>query len=478
VTARIDTYVKASPVSAAQPRQGQLSAAERAQREQERADRQARWLAIREAGGIDKWIDQQLASRGLASDGGDESALIERDKAGYKAKKKAEAEARRALRQKAWQAYHATHINHLGAGIHWEDDPDVDRFDVENRSERARDNGLPEISTPEQLAKAMGLSIPKLRQLTYHRETDTGSNYYSFTIPKRDGSPRSIFAPKRDLKAAQRWMLRQVAERLPVHSAAHGFLPDRSILTNALQHVGAHTLVKVDIRDFFPTVTWRRVRGLLRKGGLSEQAATLLSLLATEAPREVVQFRGKTLHVATGPRALPQGAPTSPALTNALCMRLDRRMSGLARLLGCRYTRYADDLTFSFCHADGHTGAGRAPVGALLRGVGQILTAEGFKLHPDKTRVVRVGERQRVTGLVINQVPKGVTAPGARVPRDVLRRLRAALHNREQGKPGKSGETLDQLSGMAAFVHMTDPARGRVLLERLAALKAKQPEAT
>ncbi len=407
MTARIDTYVKAAGPTlgtqtsgtAAQPRSAgsRLPADERARRDQLAQERVTCWQGISEAGGIEKWIAQELRNKGLSTEGLDSPS--DSEKAQYKAKKKAEAEERRKLERRAWEAYHATHINHLGAGIHWEDDPDVDRFDVENREVRARDNGLPDLKGAPELAQAMGLSLSRLRWLTYHRETDTASNYYTFTIPKRDGSARTIFAPKRELKAAQRWMLRQVAERLPVHNAAHGFVPDRSIVTNAAAHAGAHVIVKLDIRDFFPTVTWRRVKGLLRKGGLCESVATLLSLLATEAPREVVQFRGKTLQVAVGPRALPQGAPTSPALTNALCMRLDRRLSGLARTLGFTYTRYADDLAFSWRPATAEASStalavgakaqgGRAPVGALLRGVSQILPAEGFRIHSDKTRVL------------------------------------------------------------------------------------------
>jgi hypothetical protein len=293
-------------------------------------------------------------------------------------------------------------------------------------------------------------------------------------VPKRSGGTRTITAPKRELKAAQRAVLRNVAEKLPVHGAAHGFLAGRSIVTNAKVHAGAHTLVKVDVKDFFPTVTWRRVKGLYRKAGYPEQVATLLALLGTESPRETVAFRGQTLFVAAGPRALPQGAPTSPALTNALCLRMDRRLSGLAKLFGFRYTRYADDLTFSWrAPADAPEGTHpKAPVGSLLKGVGQILRAEGFAMHPAKTEVLRRGSRQEVTGLVVNEVREGVAE--ARVPRETRRRLKAAIRNREQGKPGREGETLAQLKGMAAFVYMTDPAKGRAYLDRLAALEARE----
>lgn len=441
-------------------------------------ERAARWKAIAEAGGIDAWVQAQLASRGLLA-AGDPSAMSDRERAQWKERKKAEVKERRALRRLAWEAYLASHVNHLGDGVHWEDRTDADRFDAPNREERARAIGLPALTGAEDLAKALELSIPQLRWMAFHREVDTGTHYRRWHVPKRDGSARLITAPKRELKRAQRWALRNVFEKLPVHGAAHGFLAARSIVTNAAAHAGADVIVKIDIKDFFPTVTWRRVRGLLRKAGMAEGPATLIALLATEAPREVVQFRGRTHYVATGPRVLPQGAPTSPAITNALCLRLDRRMSGLARALGLRYTRYADDLTFSW-RAPATAGSvaeaqpaprPRAPVGTLLRGARDILAAEGFRLHPTKTTVMRRGDRQKVTGLVVNRAGDGV--PAARVPRERVRELRAAIRNRELGRPGK-GETLAQLKGLAAFVHMTDPERGRAFLDRLAALEERE----
>jgi RNA-directed DNA polymerase len=147
----------------------------------------------------------------------------------------------------------------------------------------------------------------------------------------------------------------------------------------------------------------------------------------------------------------------SPSITNALCLRLDCRLSGLARKLECRYTRYADDLTFSW------HGEGRAKIGALLRAVKMIVRSEGFELHEKKTRIMRKGARQKVTGLVVNHAPD---RPDARVPRVTQRHLRAAIRNRELGRPGK-GETLEQLKGMAAFIMMTDRERGHAFMERI-----------
>src|SRR5690606_19629707 len=271
-----------------------------------------------------------------------------------------------------------------------------------------------------------------------------------------------ISAPKPDLKRAQSWIARNISEHLPVHGAAHGFLAGRSTLSNAAAHAGARVVIKFDLSDFYPTVSFRRVKGLFRKAGYGEQVATVLALLCTESPREEIEINGRTHYVATGQRSLPQGAPTSPSITNALCMHLDARLTGLARKLGFRYTRYADDLTFSF-----HAATGKMPIARLRRAVADIVAAEGFVVHPDKTRVMRSGGRQRITGLIVNSAPEGT--PVARVPRKLIRELRAAIHNREQGKPGR-GESLEQLRGWAAYVQMCDPAKGRAFMERLAIL--------
>ncbi len=416
-----------------------------------------RWADVAAAGGIRPWVDAEVAKQGLG-DTGTPSTMTDAEKKNYKARREEERQVRRQLYRRAWQSYRRTHIVHLGPGIFWHDTNDVDRFDADDPEKKRQDNDLPAITDVESLAKALGLSVPRLRWLTYHREVDTGTHYHRWLVPKRDGSTRLISAPKPELKAAQRWITRQITEHLPVHSAAHGFIKGRSIVSNAVVHAGANVVVKLDIRGFYPTVTFRRVKGLLRRAGLTEQVATLAALLATESPREEIETHGRKHFVALGPRSLPQGAPTSPSITNALCLRLDCRMSGLARALKCRYTRYADDLTFSWHGTD------RAEIARLLGSVRRIVNAEGFELNTKKTRVMRKGARQRVTGLIVNTAPDG--RPTTRAPRETQRALRAAIKNRELGREGK-GESLEQLKGMAAFIMMTDRERGRGFLERI-----------
>ena len=227
-------------------------------------------------------------------------------------------------------------------------------------------------------------------------------------------------------------------------------------------HTNPRVILKMDLKDFFPTVTLARVKGIFRKAGYREQTATLLALLCTEAPRELVELDGQTYFVSLGPRCLPQGAPTSPALTNTLCLRLDRRVSGLARKLGFRYTRYADDLTFSL--PGGHSG--KASLKTLLGAVRAIVEAEGFRLNPEKTRVPpawRLPAGDGAGGQWRRQTP-GAAA--------LRRQLRAALHNLRHGKPLPEGETIARLAGYAAYVCMTDLQLGHKLL---AALPKGQP---
>jgi retron-type reverse transcriptase len=413
------------------------------------------WRNILQAGGTDPYVQAQLQERGYLVERRETDGMSERELEEYKKSLKAEAAERKKLKREAWQAYRATHIVYLGDGVYWNDEAAKDKWDVAHAEERAAENELPPLDTPQQLAEALGLTIGELRFLAFHREAATRLHYYRFTIPKRGGGERPIWAPMKKLKQAQRWILRHIVERLPVHSAVHGFLPGRSTLTNAAAHTGARVVVKVDIKDFFPTVTFPRVRGVFRKAGYREQIATLLALICTESPRELVQHEGKTYYIALGPRCLPQGAPTSPGLTSTLCLRLDQRLTGLAHKIGWRYTRYADDMTFSL--PLGHEGKPR--LGALMGGIHRIVEAEGFKIHPEKTVITRSGSRQKVTGLVVN----GDSPP--RVPREVRRRLRAAVHNRKLGKPALDGETDARLAGFAAYVHMTDAKLGTKLLE-------------
>lgn len=416
------------------------------------------WQEILAAGGHHRWIEHRLEAAGLRVERHESTdTLSKKDLGAYKKALKVEAAERKRLNRLGWDAYRQTHIVYLGDGIYWNDDDDFDRFDHPRAEERRTENRVPDLETPDDLAAALGIELPELRWLTYHRDAAEFVHYTPFTIPKKSGGERQIWAPMPRLKAAQSWVRENIVEHLPVHGAAHGFLAGRSILTNARQHVGSRVVVNLDIKDFFPTVTLRRVKGMFRAAGYREQVAILLALLCTEAPRRVTEFDGTTYYLALGERCLPQGAPTSPGITNAICLAMDRRLTGLAEKHGWRYTRYADDITFSLpADADGE-----AAISTMLGTTRAILESEGFAMHPDKTRVCRQGARQKVTGLVVN----GDGAP--RVPRNKRRMLRAAVHNLEQGRALPEDESVESLRGWAAYIYMTDPEAGAAYLSAL-----------
>ena len=412
----------------------------------QRTDLETIFRNIEQAGSIPAYIDAQLRDRGFLVERKATDDMSQRELSQYKKQLKEEAAERRKLKAVAWKAYKTKNIVFLGEGVFWNDGLDYDKWDLEDAESRASENELPTLDTPLQLAEALSLSVGELRRLAYHREAATSVNYRRFTLPKRDGRSREIWAPLPRLKETQRWILHHIVERLFVHGAAHGFLPGRSILTNAEVHCDSRVLLKMDVKDFFPTITFPRVKGVFRKAGYREQPATLLALLCTESPREIVRDNGRDMYVALGPRCLPQGAPTSPALTNAICLRLDRRLTGLAHSLGWRYTRYADDMTFSLPSKQ----KGKPNLGQLIGLCKRVVSDEGFAVHPEKTRVSRRGGRQTVTGLVVN----GEGVP--RVPRKIRRQIRAAIHNIGQGKPLRDDETRSTIEGYLAYISMCD----------------------
>jgi RNA-directed DNA polymerase len=317
--------------------------------------------------------------------------------------------------------------------------------------------GLPVLAKGEELAAAMGIPIAKLRWLTYHRQGAAVVHYHRYAIAKKTGGVRAISAPKKALATAQQWILANILAKLSPEPTAHGFIPGRSIVTNATQHVGKRVVINLDLRDFFPTLTFPRVKGLFRALGYSEHLATVLALLTTEPPRVATEYAGKVYHVSLGERVLPQGACTSPAITNAACLRLDRRLAGLAKKHQFAFTRYADDLTFS--------GDEPQAVGKLLKSVRSILAAEGFVVHPTKTRVMRRANHQEVTGVTVNQRPT--------VSRRQIRELRAILHNAarfglESQNREKRPNFAAHLRGRVAFISMVDPERGQKLAGALA----------
>ncbi len=361
-------------------------------------------------------------------------------------------------RSVAWQEKKKTEIVYLGEEVSTslnQQTSDVSRLS---------DSGLPNFANIEALANAMGIHVGELRFLSYNRRTAQVSHYRRFGLRKKTGGIRKISAPMPRLKRAQEWILANILELIPLHDAAHGFRRGRSIVTNARPHVGQDVVINMDLEDFFPTVTFPRIRGVFRKMGYSGQLSTVLALICSEPETEEVHLDGRTFFVAKTDRRLPQGAPTSPALTNIICRGLDARLTGLAQRFGFTYTRYADDMTFS------GSGPALQNIGRVLRQANYIIEQEDFKVHPKKTRVFRKSSRQEVTGLVVNE--------RLGVNRELLRRFRALLFQIDRDGPankhwGHSSDVMTSIEGFANFVVMVNPEQGRLFQETVRTLHSE-----
>jgi retron-type reverse transcriptase len=228
--------------------------------------------------------------------------------------------------------------------------------------------------------------------------------YREFTIPKRSGGTRAVSAPDDQLKSLQRQILRRLLSRLRTHRAATGFQKGESIVTHARRHVGQAVVVRLDLKNFFPSTSADRVWAYFRRIGWNRPATRILTRLCTHQG------------------GLPQGAPTSPRLSNLVNFRFDARLAALARKLGLRYSRYADDITLSFSTDD------RKLIRYMVRFVCRAAWTEGYVVHRrKKLHIRRRHQQQRVTGLVVND--------RVHLPRNTRRWLRAVDHHLQTGRP-------------------------------------------
>ncbi|MGY1855491.1 reverse transcriptase family protein [Modestobacter sp. SYSU DS0290] len=352
--------------------------------------------------------------------------------------------------------------------------PRVVRWQPTTTEVAFRRYGVTELPDLAALARLLDLDAGELAWFAdAHRlERTVGEplRHYRWTALSSPDRTRLVAAPKPRLKEAQRRLLRHVVGPLPVHAAAHGCVPGRSVRTAVAPHAGAEVVLQLDLEAFFPSIAAERVRALLRTvAGLPEPVAhAVTGLVTTVVPRSVWgavpvgadvdrHFRvGRRLAVPH----LPQGAPTSPALANLVAYRLDRRLAGLAASFGGEYTRYVDDLTFS-----GGRGLDRGRFEAL---VGEVVAEEGFRLNAAKTRSTTSAGRQSVLGAVVNVHP---TLP--RTERDALRALlhNCAVHGwRSQVRDRDPATFREHVLGRIAWAASIDPgfgARARRLADRI-----------
>lgn len=323
--------------------------------------------------------------------------------------------------------------------------------------------GLPKLATPDDLADWLEIPIGNLVWLTHRtrpgmRPKDMHDAHYHFHWKqKRSGGLRLIESPKQDLKQVQYHILKHILDIVPAHPAAHGFVRDRSILSNAAPHVGSKFILKLDLENFYPSVRYSRVVAIFRSFGFSREVSIWLTRLTVSAlpwgfaaPMKNWEYWQLMSH------HLPQGAPTSPALANLSAFGLDVRLSGLAKSYNLRYTRYADDLTFS------GPGMSIPALNEFIPLTKKIITDERFFVNKKKRKIIRNCQRQCVTGVVVNEK--------VNVSRQDYDRLKAILHNCIKLGPASQNREqhpnfADQLRGRIAHVMQLNPVRGAKLFD-------------
>lgn len=325
---------------------------------------------------------------------------------------------------------------------------------------------VPDLPTTTDLAGWLALSGSELDwfagQNGFAQADAEALRHYRYQwISKRNGSLRLLEAPKSRLKSIQRQILKGILEFVPPHEAAHGFRARHSCLSHASLHAGKAMVLRMDLRDFFASVSAARVQAVFCALGYPQAVAWKLTGLCTHAGRRShliaagtgLPLQWRALSPYTAPH-LPQGAPSSPVLANLCSFKLDLRLAALADDADAAYSRYADDLTFS-----GDAAFARGAL-RLVDSITAVVVAEGFAINSVKTRLMHGAQRQTIVGLVVNTRPN--------VRRADFDRLKAVLHQcirdgpETQNRDGVA-DFRAHLQGRVAHQAYVHPVRGAKL---------------
>lgn len=244
----------------------------------------------------------------------------------------------------------------------------------------------------------------ELRQLNYHINPKLNNKRYTpFTIKKKSGGERIINSPCKGLKQIQLCLNIILKGIYFPHEHAYGFITGKSIVDNARMHIGQLYIYNIDLKDFFPSIDQARVWGRLQyppfcldtKRNCQHIANMIAALCCHSMNVERKDKNGEWVKIKQN--VLPQGAPTSPLLTNIICERLDYLLSAVAKRFGLRYSRYADDITFSSMHNVYQKNSD------FLKEIHRIITEQRFTIKESKTRLQKEGYRQEVTGIIISK---------------------------------------------------------------------------
>ena len=254
--------------------------------------------------------------------------------------------------------------------------------------------------------------------------------YKEFDIPKRTGGTRRITAPTGKLKDVQKCISVLVAPYYQVPNCVHGFAEGKSVASNASMHTAKNYVLNIDLKDFFPTITYTRVVKSLKELGFNDEVSDIIARLCTIPmwDEQIQMLRN----------SLPQGSPASPLLSNIVCSTLDQRLSVLAKRYGLTYSRYADDITFSSNHSV------YAKDGEFFKEFEDIVRSSGFKINEKKTRLQKRGSRQEVTGIIVGEK--------INTYRQFTKNLRAAVFHAETN--GCTPREFNNIMGRVSYMAM------------------------
>ena len=283
--------------------------------------------------------------------------------------------------------------------------------------------GLPEIKTIDDFALMTRLSKGFLFKLWKFN----GNYYKTVSIPKSNGELREISCPSKDMKAVQGWILRNILNRVSVSEQATAYIKKTNLLNNVFPHRNNRYFLCMDLKSFFPSIKYSKVYSVFKLLGYTPFISHFLTGLCTKDG------------------VLPQGAVTSPCLSNIVCIRLDRRISGFTGKRNITYTRYADDLIFS--------GMNPNLFDRVFNVVRKIIEEDGYEINSKKTRILGPRQKRKITGLVVSDDKVGVGK--------VLKsELRAKINNYHywKGSEEEKQKNYFQIQGWFSHLRVIDPA--------------------
>ena len=279
---------------------------------------------------------------------------------------------------------------------------------------------IPVIYNTTHLSSLVGYKKEYIKRAVFY----TNSFYTDYEIKKRNGKKRTISEPLPSLKEIQIWVLQNILQQVKVSPFAKAYRKKVSIIENLRFHPNQPKLFTLDIKDFFPSIKSEAVEAIFKSLGYSVLISNLLSKLCTKDD------------------SLPQGAPTSPYLSNLYFLPADKQIAEYCKEHSIRYTRYADDLTFS----------GDFDEKKLLSFVKEVVSKLGLELHPDKIKLMTPNQRQTVTGIVVNEKPQVVFHTRNKIRQDIYYIKKFGLINHMEHREIKNRNYVEHLLGKVNFI--------------------------